>query len=102
MFWYGPRVFFNSGLEWVTQIKYLGIVLDNKLSFKKHIEHVVLKLKRVNGIIRAVSGILPTTTLKTLYYSLAYSHIILSIVVWGGASDNFCEYEQHYAFNIKS
>ena len=80
--------FFNDNLEFVSNIKYLGITLDNKLSFSNHIDTVLTKLNKAKGIIRNVSHILPRNTLKTIYFSLVYPHLISSIIVWGGASLN--------------
>lgn len=83
-----PDIYFNNTtLEWVGTFKYLGITLDRKLSFKEHISITCNKLARVRGVIYSLSGLLPLHTLRNVYYSLAYPHVIQSIVIWGGASD---------------
>jgi hypothetical protein len=80
--------FFGTVLEWVDDIKYLGVILDNKLSFSKQIDLVSQKLSKARGILYAVSSMLPISSLKMLYYSLAYSHVAQSVIVWGGVSSN--------------
>ena len=42
---------------------------------------------RILGVIYSVSSFLNRESLMTLYYSLVYSHINQSIVIWGGASE---------------
>lgn len=84
-----PVVKFNNvSLEWVNKFKYLGVILDNKLSFNDQIALVCSKLGRGVGVLYRVSKLLPIDTLKTLYFSLVYCHIVSSIVIWGGVSDN--------------
>ena len=46
-----PDIYFNQNtLECVSHIKYLGIVLDGKLSFKLHIADVYRRLSRIRGV----------------------------------------------------
>ena len=41
----------NQKLNVVNSFKYLGIVVDNKLCFKQHIDHVCKKLTKFNRIL---------------------------------------------------
>lgn len=77
----------SSALEWSDQIKYLGVVIDNKLSFAKQISYVYGRLSRVLGICRVLSRQVTKDALLTIYFSLAYPLIIESIIIWGGASN---------------
>ena len=46
-----PDVFFNGfKLEWVSSIRYLGIIIDNKLSFTSQSNQVYLKLSKMQGV----------------------------------------------------
>ena len=84
-----PDINFNQNtLEWLSHIKYLGIVFDDKLSFKLHIADVSCGLNRIRGVTYSVSSFLNRESLMTLYYTLVYSHLNLPIVIWGGASEN--------------
>ena len=76
--------FYNCYLEWVSSVKYLGLILDNKLSFCDHINSVNDRISRARGMIYSVSHILPRTSLLTLYYSLVYPHLVYLIIIWGG------------------
>ena len=80
-----PDIYFDGvKLEWVTNIKYLGIVIDNKLSFAPHSTEVFHKLSKIQGVFYSLSSLVPQSTLVTLYYSLVYPILIQNIIIWGG------------------
>jgi hypothetical protein len=63
-------------------IKYLGVYFDPDLSFKHHISHINRKLSLALYSLRQVSNILPSHSLKTLYYSLFHCHLTYAIEIW--------------------
>ena len=81
-------MFQGSFLEWVKEIKYLGVLIDDGLLFKGHIRYVIFKLSIVQGITYSLKRILPTKCVRTIFYSLAYPHIIQTVIIWGGASNS--------------
>ena len=79
-----PDVFFGSDtLTWVKNFKYLGMVIDNKLTFKLHVSHVQSKISRGVGILHRLSSFCGRDILVKLYYSLIYSHVIQNVIIWG-------------------
>ena len=62
--------------------KYLGVMIDNKLNWKFHIEHVRAKLARGNGIISKVRYYVNEQCLRNLYYSFIHSHINYNLLNW--------------------
>ena len=47
-----PQTFFNNvEIEYVSNFKYLGLLIDNRLSFKPHIDVICKKLSQVKGVI---------------------------------------------------
>ena len=66
-------------------IQFLGIYIDEKLSWKRNISQICSKMARSIFFINKVKNILPTSALKILYYALVHCHIIYGIMVWGGA-----------------
>ena len=66
-----------------TYIKYLGIFLDKKLSWEKHINVTSLKLRRANGALAKLRHYVSPNILTTVYYSLFHSHIFYACQVWG-------------------
>ena len=66
-----------------TCTKYLGVLLDEHLLFKDHINTLKEKLNRANGILAKLRHHLPTDILKTVYYSLFDTHLRYVCQVWG-------------------
>ena len=80
-----PALYYNGEqIQWVKSIKYLGMLIDNRLSFVPHVEAVHRKLSALHGLFYAVSKLLPKTALMTLYHSLVYPTILQNIILWGG------------------
>ena len=77
----------GTKLEWVTNIKYLGIIIDNKLNFSLHSEEVHKKLCKLQGMMYSLSTLVPRQTLMTIYHSLIYSTITQNIIIWGGIAE---------------
>ena len=76
---------FISGtkLKETTEVKYLGVIIDNKLNWKGHLESLHTKLTQSIGIIGKVGYFLPAQNLKSLFYSFFYSHVSYCITTWG-------------------
>ena len=78
----------NKIIKPVTETKFLGVIIDNKLTWKPHIMSLNKKLRSACGRIYRVARCLPESIHKQLYHSLFESHLSFSISVWGGVSDN--------------
>ena len=63
---------------------FLGITIDEHLSWETHCNSVANKMARNAGILNRVKKILPTSSLQTLYNSLIFTHFSYGIEVWGG------------------
>ena len=66
--------------------KFLGIILDNKLNFKDHIDKISNKVKSANGILWKLSQFVPSQVLTKIYYSLVYPFLIYGVEIWGNSS----------------
>ena len=66
--------------------KFLGIILDNKLSFNDHINKTANKVKSANGILWKLSHYVPPEVLKKIYYTLVYPFLIYGVEIWGKSS----------------
>ena len=69
-----------------SKIKYLGLILDNKLNWKPHICELSKKLGRAVGLVYKVRKLFSPSALRSLYFSLFNSHLSYGLVVWGNAS----------------
>ena len=72
----------------VDHTKFLGVYIDEKLNWHKHIAHVCRKLASSIGIINRAKSILPLQLLRNLYFSMIYPYLTYCNVIWGGASMN--------------
>lgn len=82
--------FICNVLERVSRIKYPDLILDDSLDFGLHVDRVCQRLSKVFVIKHSVSNHLTTDALLSFHYSLAYSHLIQSIISWVGAVDSKC------------
>ena len=81
-----PDFNFSGGLiEWVSEFKYLGLILTNKLSYGRHISKVTLNVSRITGMVMSVRDFFPRSVLLKLYHALALPHVNLHIEIWGAA-----------------
>ncbi len=65
--------------------KFLGLHIDETLSWKFHVQKVCSKVSRSNYIINKVKNIIPRSSLHTLYSSIVQSHINYGLLVWGNS-----------------
>ena len=65
------------------KIKYLGVILDEHLSWNHHINTVVSKLKRANNLIAISRHHTPPNVLKQIYYAQFHSNLVYCCQVWG-------------------
>lgn len=69
----------------VDQMKYLGIIIDSKLSWKPHITHVKNKLIYYIRRFYLLNKLCSPSFLRTLYYAFINSKLEYGLTVWGGA-----------------
>ena len=67
--------------------KYLGIYLDDKMTFNVHIQHVCSKISRYTGILYKIRDNLPIKTRLHFYYAYIYPYLSYNTMIWGGAYD---------------
>jgi hypothetical protein len=58
----------NQSIDIVSQVRYLGVILDNKLNWSPHISETCSKVAKISGVLRKLSSTLPISILKILYY----------------------------------
>ena len=70
-------------IEQVSTFNFLGITLDETLSWKNHTKMVANTISRVIGILFRLKNIFLKEILLTLYNALIYSYINYGLLVWG-------------------
>ena len=72
-------------------VKFLGLLLDENLSWKYHLSELSKKLARTCGIFFKIRSLLPTHTLINVYNSLFVSFLQYGITVWGQTFDSYLD-----------
>jgi len=72
----------NCAIERVRDTIFVGVILDENLTWKHHIASVATKISKSIGIIYKSNFRLPDTSLRTLYYTLVYLYLVYCVSVW--------------------
>ena len=73
----------NEKLSRVSNTNFLGIHIDEKLTFKHHVNFLSNKISRSIGILYRIKSFLPSSVLISLYYAFVQSHLSYGIFVHG-------------------
>ena len=66
-------------------LKFLGVIIDENLTWKTHIEHLESKIAKNVGVLFKASKVLNTTCLKNIYFSLIHSYISYANIAWASS-----------------
>ena len=73
----------GQAIDEVKKTKFLGIIIDNKLTWKWHIDHIAGKISRGIGMIIKARQYLNKSGLMSLYYSFIYPYLTYCNHIWG-------------------
>ena len=63
-------------------VKYLGIQIEKRLTWKQQINHVAFKLNKANAMLSKLRHVLDIKTLRSVYYAIFESHLCYASLVW--------------------
>ena len=72
-------------LEKRNYIQYLGVLIDDTISWKHHVSYVRSRVSRNIGILSKLRHFTSLFQLKQLHYNLIYPYISYAITSWGSA-----------------
>ena len=70
-------------LEHKEYIKYLGVLIDSKLSWKSHIWEILKKVSRSVGILAKMRHYANINVLTKFFYAIIYPFLIYDLLAWG-------------------
>lgn len=73
-------------LDRVDHTKFLGVYIDEKLKWYKHIMHIKGKIARGVGLMLRMRNVLSQKTLLLLYHALIFPYLTYGNIGWGCAS----------------
>ena len=69
-------------------VKYLGINIDENLTWKQQISDIAIKLNKANGILSKLRHFIDRKTLKSIYHAIFEPHLYYSSLVWAQNSNS--------------
>jgi hypothetical protein len=75
----------NKTIAHTCNTKFLGLTLNNTLSWKSHIDTIVPKLSSATFAIRAVKPFLSHNSLRMVYFSYFHSIMTYGLIFWGNS-----------------
>ena len=76
----------NQEISRKSDIKFLGLFIDDKLKWKIHSQYVAGKVSRMFGIICKLKNVLTLNAMRILYISMVHPHLRYGLSFWGSAS----------------
>ena len=76
----------DDTIEHLSKFRLLGVEIDNKLSWTKHIDYLVKKINLRLRIFYRKSKFLPFSAKLSYYHSFISPHLDYCNAVWGGAA----------------
>ena len=78
----------ETPIKQVSETKFLGIIIDDKLTWNPQIQYLRRKLSSSIGILNRIKDSIPISLHKNLYHTLFESHLCYGITSWGGVSES--------------
>ena len=77
----------DVGVSQVSSTKFLGVIVNETLTWKDHIQIITNKVSKGICILYKVSSILPHSVLKSLYYALIHPYLEYCNIIWASKND---------------
>ena len=84
-------------IDLINETKYLGVVIDDCLTWERHISEVQKKISRAIGLLKYARNFVQTGTLINLYRSIIEPHFSYCCSVWGSCGASKLDVLQNYS-----
>ena len=78
----------KKSISRVSNFKFLGVHIDENLSWATHLHHLKIKLGQGVYVLNRVKNCMPQSVRLMLYYSLIHSHMSYGCILWGNFLNN--------------
>ena len=65
------------------ECKFLGVSLDNKLTFGGHVNSVLSKVSKSGGLLHKIRNFLTPKARLKFYHSYIYPYLMYNVSIWG-------------------
>jgi Reverse transcriptase (RNA-dependent DNA polymerase) len=76
----------ENTVEIVNSSKLLGVMLNKNMNWSEQCDKVANKLRSITYLFTMLNEKVSESALKQVYYSYAQSHVLYSIIIWGGST----------------
>ena len=80
----------DRDIDVVSYFNYLGIILDENISWKKHVAMITNKLSKISGVLQRLKYIYPQNILETIFIP----HINYGLLLWGNNLDSVAKLQK--------
>ena len=73
----------NNTIDRVKEVCFLGVILDENLTWKAHVSYIARKISKSIGIVYRSSFYSFKSALRILYFALVYPYLQYCVMIWG-------------------
>ena len=73
----------NNNIKQVKNTTFLGIIIDECLTWNDHVDMISKKIIKSAGLITRIRHFINLNALKLIYYALVYPYLIYGNLIWG-------------------
>ena len=92
----------RTKIEQVKEFCFLGVVFDECLTWKPHVQKIGGKISIANGTLNRLKKFVPQEILKIIYNSLILPHLNFGILLWGHNSKRIFRLQKWAVRNVTS
>ena len=81
--------FDSQNISPVNCVKFLGLLIDSKLSWSEHTEHVKSKLSKALYVMNSLKHFVPICQMKNMYFTMVQPYINYGLLLWGNTFDTY-------------
>ena len=81
----------DTVIELIHKTKFLGVIIDDHLTFAPHLQYMKGKISRSLGILYKCRKYFNQETLLTLYSSFIYPYFTYCITIWGNTYQTYLD-----------
>lgn len=76
-------------VERVSEIKYLGLIIQDTLKWNAHINNIIRKSAPLTGVLRRLNRCTPPHLLRAIYFAHIHSRLTYLCPIWGSSTPSY-------------
>ena len=81
----------DTNLQKVSSTNFLGVIIDENLTWKSHIDGILKTIARNVGVLNKLKCYIPKRVLNSLYCTLILAYVNYSTIVWGNTYHSYMD-----------